>query len=206
MYAGRDRGLIIAETLKEFISNKFVCEIGCNDGEILYELSKYSKKAIGIEVTKEPYDEAKQLEYKCDTAIVHSDAYSFLKENTHINPDLFYFWANYRKKKSGMQWWVERILELRGKTNPVIVAYIDVSGLQLGAAREIQEIYGGDIIFLSYGVSSIKFGLLIIQSNGQVVNTSRASPSISRSEYDDTVTDEYEQWIKKLSIIDYKDV
>ncbi len=54
MYAGQYRGLIIAETLKQFISNKFVCEIGCNDGEILYELSKYSKKAIGIEVTKEP--------------------------------------------------------------------------------------------------------------------------------------------------------
>ena len=98
MNNGIERGLAIAEALKKFISNKFVCEIGCDNGDILHGLSKYAKKAIGIESESLNISAAKQLEYKCDTTIVHADAYSFLKENTHINPNVFYFWANYRKK------------------------------------------------------------------------------------------------------------
>ena len=205
MNNGIERGLAIAEDLKKFISNKFVCEIGCDNGDVLYGLSKYAKKAIGIEVNQGPYSEAKQVEYKCDTTIVHADAYSFLKENTHINPNVFYFWANYRKKTSGMQWWVERILELRGTTNPVIIAGLHLqhdSGLQLGSAREIQQIYGGDIIHTPFSVGPEivnEFGLLVIQCNGQTVSADRAAPNIDRHTYDQTVTPQYEQWIRELS-------
>ena len=80
-------------------------------------------------------------------------------------------------------------------------------GLQLGSAREIQQIYGGDIIHTPFSAlgrtahSEIvnEFGLLVIQCNGQTVSVDRAAPSIDRHTYDQTVTPQYEQWIRELS-------
>jgi len=216
---GEERGLAISDRLNKFISNKFVCEIGCADGSVLYEMSKYAKKAIGIEVNSpseapsESWRDANARDYKCETSIVHADAYNFLKENTCINPDVFYFWANYRKKTSGMQWWVERILELRGTTNPVIISGLNIDQedrMQLGAARELQTIYGGDIVSMPYNRKPDKkcqeFAVLVIQCNGQTVNIDRAAPNIDRNTYDSTINPEYLNYIRKLSSVDINSV
>ena len=216
MEDGTQRGLVISDRLNKFISNKFVCEIGCADGAVLYEMSKYAKKAIGIEVDLPFIDSANARDYKCETSIVHADAYNFLKENTHINPDVFYFWTNYRKKTSGMQWWVEKILELRGTTNPVIMCGINTDyeyRMQLGTAREIQSIYGGDIVSMPYNPPGWEpdkkfygFSVLVIQCNGQTVNIDRKAPNIDRKTYDSIINPEYLNYIHKLSSVDINSV
>tara|TARA_B100001094_G_C18126861_1_gene769996 strand:+ start:934 stop:1599 length:666 start_codon:yes stop_codon:yes gene_type:complete len=210
MNYGIERGLVMSKTLKKFFDNKFVCEIGCDNGEVLHGLTTHAKKAIGIEINEGPYNEAKELEYHCDTEIVYGDAIEFLKNNPEVTPDVFYFWSNYVKKIGGMQWWMERILELRGTTNPTIIINIDLrksEGLmQLGSAREIQEIYGGDIILLSFTRNNTNIkdecGLLIIQCDDLTINKNRAAPNWDMDTYYQRVDPFYLEWLTQLTHVD----
>ena len=151
-----NKGKALCKVVKDIIKNKYLCHIGCSDGSVTYEFSKHAKKILGIEI-EDKAKEAKQKKYECDTTIVQSDAVEYLRENEDIKPDAFYFHANYGPWKGGMQWWLERIIELRGETNPTVFFFIslhpDTGGvpktgkcLQLEAAEFIQNIYGGNIV------------------------------------------------------------
>ena len=115
MNYGIERGLVMSKTLKKFFDNKFVCEIGCDNGEVLHGLTTHAKKAIGIEINEGPCDEASVREYHCETQIVYGDAVKFLKSNPEITPDVFYFWANWKKKTGGA------LMIVTGKHSDILV-------------------------------------------------------------------------------------
>jgi SAM-dependent methyltransferase len=43
----------VAELVKDLITDKVVCDVGCGDGRFLVELKRYAKEVIGIEEVQE---------------------------------------------------------------------------------------------------------------------------------------------------------
>jgi len=176
------RAKAFAEELKEYINGKFVFEVGCHEGDVLYEFSKYASKVVSVEFNEEPAMIAKEREYECDAVVEHGDAIQYLQENRDVVPDVFYSWSNEGK----MEWWIQQILELRGETSPTIITGISLmpqtggfdhpyewtgSGWknprQLIEAKRIKGKYGGKFVSATFdttGPTSIgMFGALIME-------------------------------------------
>lgn len=75
----------IAELVKDIITDKVVCDIGCGQGELLLEFKKYAKEVFGIENEEEVarIAEAKGLK------VLHQD--SFFTELPKA--DVYYLWT-----------------------------------------------------------------------------------------------------------------
>ena len=151
-----------SEHIKEYISDSFVCEIGCDNGYVLKEFSKRAKECLGIEINP-PVEEAKQEHYHCDTTIIEGDAVSWLSKNPEVKPDIFYFWA------SSPRFWIQKIIELRGETNPLIIAAFSMepgqgsverlSDMPLDLCREFSQKYQQAFIGHSSAIISYPLGL-----------------------------------------------
>jgi len=177
----KSRGEIICELAKKKITGKTLCHIGCGTGEITQEFSKLAKKIIAIEIEEDKVKDAKKLNYACETEIVYGDAYEYLK-NLNTKPETFYFWAGFRPKVGGMQWWLETVIKLFGKDAPDVIFGISLSKhnghhvdgipLQLNSAKIIQKIYGGDILSGEYfeGGGLVPFGLFRINLKDIKIN------------------------------------
>ena len=180
--ANKPRAKAFVEELKEYINGKFVFEVGCHEGDVLYEFSKYASKVVSVEFNEEPALVAKGRQYECDAIVEHGDAIQYLQENRDVVPDVFYSWSNEGK----MEWWIQQILELRGETSPTIITGISLmpqtggfdhpyewSGSewknprQLIEAKRIKGKYGGKFVsetFDTTGPTSIgMFGALVIE-------------------------------------------
>ena len=159
------RAQAFVEEIKELINGKFVFEVGCHEGDVLYEFSKYASKVVSIELNEEPALVAKGRQYECDAIVEHGDAIRYLQENRDVVPDVFYSWSNV----GGTEWWIQQILELRGETSPTIITGISLmpqtggfeppyewgaSGwknpLQVIDAKKLQEKYGGRFVHATF--------------------------------------------------------
>jgi hypothetical protein len=171
------RGKLIYSLSSDKIKDKHICHIGCGNGKITQEFSKHARKITAIEIEEDKAISAKQLNYSCDTEVIHGDAYDYLK-NSSINPEMFYFWSGFRPKIGGMQWWLETVIRLFVESPPDVMFgislskhnghYVDNIPLQLNSAKIIQKIYGGKILKGSYfgdNDSIIPFGLFTINLN-----------------------------------------
>src|SRR3990167_11161349 len=75
----------IAELVKDIIKDKIVCDIGCGQGELMKEFSKYAKTVFGVENTEEVAKIAESKGFK----VLHQD--SFYEE---LPPaDVYYLWT-----------------------------------------------------------------------------------------------------------------
>lgn len=75
----------IAELIKDVITDRVVCDIGCGGGSFMVALSKYAKEVIGIEENK-------------DWGLVASDkGFDVYSHNTFFFPlpdaDVYYSWS-----------------------------------------------------------------------------------------------------------------
>tara|TARA_R100000152_G_C6758421_1_gene182296 strand:+ start:686 stop:1210 length:525 start_codon:yes stop_codon:yes gene_type:complete len=73
----------IAEAIKDIVSNKVVCDVGCAGGDFLKSIEPYCKKAIGVDIDEERLEVAK----KQGLEVYLRDIYS--------NPpkaDIYYLW------------------------------------------------------------------------------------------------------------------
>ena len=68
------RGESLCKIANEDIKDKHVFHIGCGNGEITQEISKFARKITGIEWTAEDVNEAKQRTYHCETIIKQGNA------------------------------------------------------------------------------------------------------------------------------------
>ena len=169
--SNKTRSKAFVEEIKELINGKFVFEVGCYEGDVLYEFSKYASKAVSVEFNEEPTMIAKEREYECDTVVEHGDAIQYLQENRDVVPDVFYSWSNV----GATEWWIQQILELRGETSPTIITGISLvphtggfdppyewtgSGwknpLQLIEANKLQKKYGGKFVGITYDMPECK--------------------------------------------------
>ncbi len=183
MYNGVERAAAITTALSGVLSNKFICEIGCDNGEVLYGFSEIAKQTLGIEINKDQVEEAKNRQYLCETTIENADAYEYLEKNPHINPDVFYYWSSAR----GMRRDIDKIIELRGKTNPLILSGFSLDpksgetrkgrSLQLAMAKNIQETYGGEIHSWRWN-EGWRFGVVATQIDGHTVQPDDISTAL----------------------------
>ena len=177
--ANKIRAQAFVEEIKELINGKFVFEVGCHEGDVLYEFSKYASKVVSVEFNEEPALVAKGRQYECDAIVEHGDAIQYLQENRDVVPDVFYSWSNV----NAMEWWLQQILELRGETSPTIITGISLmprtggfdhpytwtaSGwknpLQLIEAKRIQDKYGGKLVGITYDIPGWgMFGAIVIE-------------------------------------------
>lgn len=164
------------QILKDVVENKFLCHIGCASGIMTEYFSKACSKILAIDIEDEPIIQASRRKYNCETDIKKADAIKYLQENTEINPEVFYLWTNY----TDMRDWVEKIIELRGHTNPTIILGIGMQKvvspvengepLQLKEAKKLKEKYNGSIQLVAFpivaksrNVFTGAFGLLILK-------------------------------------------
>ena len=190
----KSRGEVICDLAKKKITGKTLCHIGCGTGEITQEFSKLAKKIIAIEIEEDKSKDAKKLNYGCETEIVHGDAYEYLK-NLSTNPETFYFWAGFRPKVGGMQWWLEAVIKLFGELAPDVIFgislsehnghYVDGIPLQLNTAKMIQKIYGGNILSGDYSKANerIPFGLFSINLKDLQINEKTQVSKLWKIEY-----------------------
>ena len=155
-----DRSRALVEEIRDLIDGKLVFEIGCSEGHLLYEFSKYANKVVSVETNEQTVDIAKQKQYECDAIVEHGEAFQYLAENQDLIPDVFYYRTNF----DVMEQFLQKILELRGKTKPTIVFGASTNALdgnpqQLIEAKKIQEKYGGRLIHIDYhSVTDIVIG------------------------------------------------
>ena len=77
--------LEIVKLVKDIITDKVVCDIGCGQGELLVEMSKYAKEVVGIEEDSGVAD------------IAISKGLNVLKTNSFFQDlpkaDVYYLWT-----------------------------------------------------------------------------------------------------------------
>ena len=179
----RNRANESLEQLRPLLQNKFLCHLGCGNGIMTKAFSEATSNILGLEKEKIPFDIAtKEDYYHCPVEFHHCDAFKYLQENPEINPDVFYFLFNYNAVESC----IERIIELRGHTNPTIIsgigmhrfmAPVDDNGdpLQFLKAKELKEKYNGEIRLMKFPINrfaAAKMGLfgVLILNHRQVSN------------------------------------
>jgi predicted TPR repeat methyltransferase len=67
--------LKVAETIKDIIRDKIVCDVGCACGDLMFEFSKYCKKVIGIEYDKERVEIARKRGLEVVDKLPDADVY-----------------------------------------------------------------------------------------------------------------------------------
>ena len=77
---------IVVEMIKDIIRGKKVCELGCGEGDLLLEMSKYAREVLGVEKEHMWAEEAKNKGLK----IIEGD---FL-EIPIPKADVYYVWVN----------------------------------------------------------------------------------------------------------------
>ena len=164
-----------SEILKDTLEDKFLCHIGCQTGIVTQEFSKVCSKILAIDIEESSIEETSQRTYDCPVDIKKIDAIKHLEENPDVNPEVFYLWMNYK----AMEPWIDKIMEVRGHTNPTIILGIGLQKvvspvengepLQLVEAKRIKEKYNGNIRLASFPVSDFTrrnqgaFGLLVLK-------------------------------------------
>lgn len=164
-----NRAMESLNQLSRLVKDKFLCHIGCSTGVMTESFSKVCSKILAIDIEEEAIKETSERKYNCKIDIEKTDAIKYLQENPEINPEVFYLWMNY----NAMESWVEKILEVRGDTNPTIIlgigmqrflSPVDKNGdpLQLLKAKELRDKYDGQIKLMSFSLrkhSRKKMGL-----------------------------------------------
>jgi len=79
--------LILAEVIQPIIQDKVVCDVGCGQGDLMIEFSKYAKHVIGIDYLDEDEIDNKELD------IIHANVLE-LKELPVA--DVYYIWIHPR--------------------------------------------------------------------------------------------------------------
>lgn len=75
----------IAELVKDIVTDKIVCDIGCGQGELMMEFSKYAKEVFGIENVEENARASESKGFK----VLHQDSFY-----TELPPaDVYYLWT-----------------------------------------------------------------------------------------------------------------
>ena len=163
--------------LSRLLEDKFLCHIGCSTGVMTESFSKVCSKILAIDIEEEPIKQTSERKYNCKIDIEKTDAIKYLQENPEINPEVFYIWMNYKDMES----WVEKILELRGDTDPTIILGIgmqrflspvdnDGNPLQFLQAQELRDKYKGQIKLMTFPTNGNPekrmglFGLLILNA------------------------------------------
>ena len=163
--------------LSGLLKDKFLCHVGCSTGVMTESFSKVCSKILAIDIEEEPIKQTSERKYNCKIDIEKTDAIKYLQENPEINPEVFYIWMNY----NAMESWVEKILELRGGTDPTIIlgigmqkflSPVDKNGdpLQFLKAQELSDKYDGQIKLMSFPLKKHSrkkmgvFGLLILNA------------------------------------------
>lgn len=77
--------LAIAELVKDIITDKVVCDIGCGHGELLVEFKKYAKDVIGLEWDSDVAESARE---KGVNVITTDSFYDKLP-----TADVYYIWT-----------------------------------------------------------------------------------------------------------------
>ena len=75
----------IAELVKDVITGKVVCDIGCGQGELLLEFAKYAKEVIGIE------EDETVAQIATDKGLTIHRMNSFFQELPKAN--VYYLWT-----------------------------------------------------------------------------------------------------------------
>ena len=138
------------------------------------EFSKICSKILAIDIEEFATKETLERKHHCPVDVQKIDAIKYLEENPKINPEVFYLWMNYR----GMEPWIQKIMEVRGHTNPTIILGMGLQKvvspvengepLQLKEAKRLKEKYDGDIKLISFSATETKvdrgaFGLLVLK-------------------------------------------
>tara|TARA_Y100000361_G_scaffold135960_1_gene136236 strand:- start:288 stop:935 length:648 start_codon:yes stop_codon:yes gene_type:complete len=168
--------------LSGLLKDKFLCHIGCSTGVMTQSFSRVCSQILAIDIEEESIKQTSERKYNCEIDIEKTDAIKYLQENPEINPEVFYLWMNYK----AMEPWVEKILEVRGDTNPTIILGIgmqrflspvnnDGDPLQFLKAKELRDKYKGQIQLMHFPLrkysKQIKgiFGLLILNAPEDVI-------------------------------------
>lgn len=77
--------LAVADSVKDLITGKTVCDVGCGQGELMEEFAKYAKKVIGMEEVPEVAQIARN---KGLTVIETNTFFDRLPE-----ADVYYIWT-----------------------------------------------------------------------------------------------------------------
>jgi len=67
--------LKVAETIKDIIRDKIVCDVGCACGDLMFEFSKYCKKVIGIEYDNNRAEIARKRGFEVVDKLPNADVY-----------------------------------------------------------------------------------------------------------------------------------
>jgi len=172
-----NRAIESLNQLSRLLKDKFLCHVGCSTGVMTESFSRICSKILAIDIEEESIKQTSERKYNCKIDIEKTDAIKYLQENPEINPEVFYIWMNH----DAMESWVEKILEVRGDTNPTIIlgigmqrflSPIDNNGdpLQFLNAKELSDKYNGQIKLITFPMDKHSkkklglFGLLILNA------------------------------------------
>jgi hypothetical protein len=82
----------VPDLLKDHITDKVVCEIGCMEGDLLMGFAKHAKKVYGLELNADRYDKLREVESRFDNIEVFYRGVSLDEGNDVPEADLYYFW------------------------------------------------------------------------------------------------------------------
>ena len=102
----------VSEAIKDIISNKLVCELGCGEGDNMALMSRYAKDIVGVELDPERFKYAKERGFN----IVVCD---YRKESLP-EAEVYYFWPDNGKKDD--EFLVNKILSNPNFKGTIIVA------------------------------------------------------------------------------------
>ena len=172
-----NRAIESLNQLSRLLKDKFLCHVGCSTGVMTESFSRVCSKILAIDIEEESIKQTSERKHNCKIDIEKTDAIKYLQENPEINPEVFYTWMNH----DAMESWVEKILEVRGDTNPTIIlgigmqrflSPIDNNGdpLQFLNAKELSDKYNGQIKLITFSMHKHSqkklglFGLLILNA------------------------------------------
>lgn len=90
----------VPEGIKGYIADKFVCDIGCAEGDMLYQFSKVANRCVGIELNPDRFRYAKErgLNVICGNM--------FRIKNFPFAAEVFYLWGPSPEASINMVRWI----------------------------------------------------------------------------------------------------
>tara|TARA_R100000005_G_C4921681_1_gene154677 strand:+ start:20 stop:544 length:525 start_codon:yes stop_codon:yes gene_type:complete len=75
----------VAEAIKDIVSNKVVCDVGCGGGDFLKSVEPYCKKAIGVDIDGKRLESAKKQGLEVYLQSIYSNP---------PEADVYFIWTN----------------------------------------------------------------------------------------------------------------